>query len=165
MLANASSMEQRPPPSSAPDCDCSWRIRRPVACRCGGGVSSLFRGTVARRFGSAGAGRRTQSKGKRQKTGLEKACQACVAACTPRHLSLPSFPSLLANPCLPLRAVLCGWLDARVRVGCRRACECKGGECLNMNNLIMTHLTHTRRAIWTAFLPILSVRDSRQHRM
>eukprot|EP01049_Picozoa_sp_SAG25_P028145 SAG25_NODE_15132_length_161_cov_369.532258_1_plen_35_part_01 len=30
----------------------------------------------------------------------------------------------------------------------------RGGECVNMNNLIMTHLTHTRRAIWTAFLPI-----------
>jgi hypothetical protein len=96
------SMEQRPPPSSAPDCDCSWRIRRPVACRSGGGLPSLLRGPVARRFGWAGAGRRGQSKGKRQKPGLETAPQACLAACSPRHLSFPSFPPLLGNPCLHL---------------------------------------------------------------
>eukprot|EP01047_Picozoa_sp_COSAG01_P109808 COSAG01_NODE_38659_length_486_cov_19.819121_1_plen_33_part_01 len=33
---------------------------------------------------------------------------------------------------------------------------------MNMNNdVYFTHLTHTRRAIWAAFLPVLSVRDSR----
>eukprot|EP01049_Picozoa_sp_SAG25_P019537 SAG25_NODE_6199_length_579_cov_14.702083_1_plen_123_part_10 len=62
-------MEQRPSPSSAPDCDCSWRVLRPVACLCGGGVPSLLRGTVARRFGWAGADRCGQSKGKRRKQG------------------------------------------------------------------------------------------------
>ena len=56
-------------------------------------------------------------------------------------------PSLLANPCFHLRAVLCGWLDARVRVGRRRACECKGGECVNMNNdVYFTHILHTPAA-------------------
>jgi hypothetical protein len=81
---------------------CSWRIRRPVACRCGAGVSSLLRGTVPRRFGWTGAGKRAQTNGKSQKTGGRTACQACLAACSPRHLSFPSFPPLLGNPCLHL---------------------------------------------------------------
>jgi hypothetical protein len=92
------------------------------------------------------------------KTGVRKGSKGCVAACTPRHLSLPSFPSLLANPCFHLRAVLYGWLNARVRVGRRRACECKGGECVNMNNdVYFTHLTHTRQS--GQHFPVLSVRD------
>ena len=144
MLANASIMEQRPPPSSAHVCCYSRRDLRLVARRSGGGVPSLLRGTVARRFGWAGADRCGQSKGKRQKPGLEKAPQKCLAACSPRHLSFPSFPPLLGNPCLHLWAVLADWLDARECEGGRSACVWKGRECVTMNyDIYFTHSAYT----------------------
>eukprot|EP01047_Picozoa_sp_COSAG01_P100024 COSAG01_NODE_29941_length_626_cov_1.514231_1_plen_175_part_00 len=116
LLANASSMEQRPPPSSAPDCCRSQRVRRPVARRCGGGVPSLLHTTVARRFRWAGAGRRAPSARKRPKRGGRTSAQGRVAACTPRHLSFPASLRCWRTCALTLeRHCVIDWLRARVK--------------------------------------------------
>ena len=110
------------------DCCCSWRIRRPVACRCGGGVSSLLRGTVARRFGWAGADRCGQSKGKRRKQGqirlLKGVSRRALHAITRPPASLP-FSRALAFPLE--RCLLTDWLRVCVKGGEVRVCG-RGGS-------------------------------------
>ena len=134
-------MEQRP--SSAPDCDCSWRIRRPVACRCGGGVPSLLRGTVARRFGWAGADRCGQSKGKRRKQGqirlLKGVSRRALHAITRPPASLRD-PRALAFPLE--RYFLTDRMRVFVKGGDVRVCP-RGVSDVKMNNGVYLHTPRT----------------------
>ena len=165
MLANASSIEQRPPPSPAPDCDCSWRVLRPVACLCGGGVPSLLHGTVARRFGWAGADRCGQSKGKRRKQGqirlLKGVLRRALHAITRPPASLRD-PRALAFPLE--RYFLTDRMRVFVKGGDVRVCP-RGGSDVNMKNVVYLHTLRAHpHAIRAAFLPVFCVRHSRQHR-
>jgi hypothetical protein len=165
MLANASIMEQRPPPSSAHVCCYSRRDMQLVARRSGGGVPSLLRGTVARRFGWAGADRCGQSTGKRRKQGqirlLKGVLRRALHAITRPPASLRD-PRALAFPLE--RYFLTDRMRVFVKGGDVRVCP-RGGSDVNMKNGVYLHTLRAHpHAIRAAFLPVFVGRDSRQHR-
>ena len=91
-------------------------------------MSSLFRGTVARRFGWAGADRCGQSKGKRRKQGqirlLKGVSRRALHAITRPPASLRD-PRALAFPLE--RCLLTDWLRVCVKGGEVRVCG-RGGS-------------------------------------